>query len=833
MLPVRALQKEMEESLRRDRRLVLTAPTGSGKSTQVPQMLLESELCPGRILVLQPRRIAARMLARRVAQERDSKLGDEVGYAVRGEGKSSNKTRILFITEGILLRMMQEDPELDGVSAVVLDEFHERSWQTDVAVALCAKLVARREGLHLVVMSATLEVEALKRYLNCPFLSSEARCFPVTVAWRPAAQLNAPIWGLAAAVLEEILKSKREGDVLIFMPGGYEIRRTIEACSAVCDSRDSIILPLHGELTPEQQDAALSPNEKRRIIVATNVAETSLTIDGIIFVIDAGLARESSFDPGRGIGTLLLQPISQASSEQRAGRAGRTAPGHCYRLWSQEEHRRRAFQTTPEVRRMDLAELVLGLKGVGVTKVAEFPWFEPPRPESLEHALEVLTELGILDADEALTPLGREVMRLPMHPRLGRLLCEASRRGCLEAGIEVAALVSERDILLKGREIPRELARRQEGPASDLFLLADLLNEARKAKFSREACDRLGLNSNACRTVEDARRHYAQVCESLGLDFRVRSEPDALLKCLITAFPDHLAVRKDGGSLNVGLSKGRRGVLDSDTCARREKIVLAAEIREVGAGAAVVTKLSSISEVPLALLEELYPQDLKKGLEYRWNQELLRVDQLRCTSLFGLALEERPSGEASGSAASAFLVKKMLDGELTLTQWNEACDNWISRVACLSQWFPEKKMICYSRDDLELLYAEICNGASRWREVKDRPVFDHLVNLLSWEEQQFVRQMAPDKMDLPAAKKAVRITYTLGQQPKATCYIQDLFGLTESPSIAAGRVKLLLEIVAPSRRPLQVTEDLAGFWERLYPQIKPELQRKYPRWKWE
>ena len=454
-LPIYELEHQLIEELKKHSRLIIQAPTGSGKSTQVPQILFDHGLLgEGQVVILQPRRLATRLLAARVASERNVRLGQEVGYQIRFENITSDRTRIRFVTEGILLRQLIQDPQLRGVSAILFDEFHERHLYGDITLARALDLQATsRPDLKLGVMSATLDTGLLQKYLEpCATLSSSGRAFPVSIEYlpKPVGDDRYPIWDLAADELERIASST-EGDVLIFMSGKYEIGRTISAIRASRVSDRFVALPLHGELPPAEQDAALAHYQKRRAIVSTNVAETSLTIDGVQVVIDSGLARVARFDPRRGINTLLIEKISRASADQRTGRAGRTAPGHCLRLWTEREHLERAPQELPEVKRLDLAEVVLTLKASGVEEIANFRWLEPPDPRALERAEQLLVDLGALPKwcnhgpapvrDEVspqtgaggVTPLGRRMLAFPVHPRYARMLL-AAQRVSLRAG---------------------------------------------------------------------------------------------------------------------------------------------------------------------------------------------------------------------------------------------------------------------------------------------------------------------------------------------------------------------------------------------------------------
>src|SRR5665213_1258116 len=518
-LPIYEIENEIVSRLAQDRRLILSAPTGSGKSTQVPQMLLPHDfLRDGQVVVLQPRRLAARLLAARVAQELRVKLGEEVGYQIRFENVTSPKTKIRFVTEGVLLRQMIDDPKLRGISVLIFDEFHERHLYGDITLARSLDLQEQfRPDLNLIVMSATLNAGELEKYLSecrsrgdeaqteksknnqrltssptngfrCSVLSSEGRTFPVEIEYLPH-RLGAnspPVWEIAAEEFSRYVHSGGEGDVLIFMPGGFEISQTLDAIRHSPESKNFILLPLHGELDPRAQDAAVARYAQRKVVVATNVAETSITIDGVRLVIDSGLARVARYDANRGINTLLVEKISQSSADQRAGRAGRTAPGKCVRLWSRAEHDERAPHELPEIRRLDLSEVVLTLKAAGIDDLRAFRWLEKPDEISLTHAEKLLEDLGAIKVGQAsslsservsasiensdsvsqnvgrleacptfITAIGRKMLAFPLHPRYARMLLAAQEFGCVRQACLVAALTQGRDLLLRncGKEI--------------------------------------------------------------------------------------------------------------------------------------------------------------------------------------------------------------------------------------------------------------------------------------------------------------------------------------------------------------------------------------------
>lgn len=866
MLPIYEIHDAILAAIRSENRLVISAPTGSGKTTQIPQILLKSGLFDGQIIVLQPRRMAARLVARRVAQELASPLGQIVGYQTRHDSLTSAATRIRFMTEGVFLRLAQRDPSLKGIAAVVLDEFHERSLAADTALALTKTAQERtRADLKLIVMSATLETEKVCGFLRCKSLESGGRLFPIEFHYldKPT---QAPVWDMAADALESLLTSvpaadsqadPSRGDVLIFMPGAYEIRRTIEACKRVRTRDRLVICPLYSELPAALQDEALAPAPEgtRKVIVSTNVAQTSITIEGVRHVIDSGLARINRFDPRRGINVLLIEPISQASAQQRAGRAGRVAPGTCTRLWPQAHHRTRPPHDSPEVQRLDLAEVVLQLKSMGFSDVATFAWLEPPAPLRLQQAIDTLTMLGAIDAQGTLTALGRTMSEFPMHPRLSRLLIEASRRGCLPRAALWAGLISQRDILARSSaktpgkpgsgNAPAARSKLTDdlpsGPQSDFIVLERAFDAARRVEFDPNRCFSLGISAPACRELEKTVELYMDAAEDAGLTRARRVENpqytggdlEPIVECLLLAFPDHLAVRKNPANLAVAVIGNRKGTLDSESIAMRPGVIIALEVRELGSGAAgnVKTVLSMATEVEPAWLDRAFPGRLKKSFATAWDDERLTAIRVERVTFDDLVIDESHRGDADPDEAAAMLASKIAQGELKLEQWDESVDQWITRTRCVGQWFPERKLITYDDDERTLVLQELCSGAVRYSQIKDRPVLPIVKGVMSYDDQQFVEKMAPDRLQLPRGWK-MKIEYTLTAPPRGRAKIQDFYGLDKTPVIAQGRTKLILELLGPNFRPLQATDDLASFWANLYPKLRQELARKYPRHEW-
>ena len=852
MLPVLAIQDQIITHLRDKNRLVLTAPTGSGKTTQVPQIVFRSGLVPAgqQIIVLQPRRLATRMVAARVASEMKATLGGLVGYQTRHDSAVSNATRIRFMTEGLMLRLLQRDPPLRGIGCVILDEFHERNLPADISLGLIRRLQEARTGgrpdLKLIVMSATLDAGAVADYLQCESLQTGGRLHPVNVRHlpKPVNPMKEPAWELAAAALSEALGETRSGHVLVFMPGAYEIARTIEACEKSIVGRGNVqFFPLHGSLPPSQQDAAVAPVDDptaRKVIVATNVAETSITIDGVSAIIDSGLARIHRFDARRSLNALRVEPISKASADQRAGRAGRTGPGICLRLWTAKDHGTRADHDEPEVRRLELSEAVLTLKAMAVHDIegaGSFEWLQPPTAESLARADALLHVLSALDESGAITQLGRTMAEFPAHPRLARLMLDASRRDCLRRAITWAALINERDIFTQPQQRILMRYMQKDEPASDIAAIERAFEDLKASGFSGRRCADLGANAGACRDVDRTSTQFASVCRRLKLPMEGENRTDDLIKSLLTAFRDHLAVKLEPQRPNCAMHGRRKVLLDRESVVKDAGLLIALDMNEIGRGDGAQTMLSLASHVEPKWLEEVDPAGFETTRELQWNAEHESVEEIESKAYRSLALERTarpPQTPAQLEAAAAMIVERIVSGELKLEGWNDKVDQWITRARCVAKWFPERQLISYDADDQRLMLYEIVGRSTRFNQVRDKPCIDAVRNALSWDDQRFIEKMAPESIALPRGWH-MRIEYSAdgpAPQAKGRAKIQDLYDLDDTPRIAGGRVPLLLEILGPNFRPVQVTSDLRGFWQNLYPELKKELKRRYPRHEW-
>ncbi len=838
-LPIFEIERRLVETLRISRRVVLTAPTGSGKSTQVPQMLLDAGLLAERqVVVLQPRRLPTRMLARWVAEARGAKLGGEVGYQMRLDNAASAATRICYATEGIVLRRMLADPYLKDVAAIIFDEFHERHLYGDITLARALEIQqSARPDLLIIVMSATLDVAVIEKYLApCTVLSSEGRAYPVDIEYLPKPAGAAPVWNLAVAELQRLVQEQREGDALIFMPGVYEIGRTIDAARAAL-GRDFAVFPLHGELPTREQDAAVARSEKRKIVVATNVAETSLTIEGVRLVVDSGLARIPRYDPYRGINTLLIEKISRAAADQRAGRAGRTAPGRCLRLWTAHEHGGRPAQEIPEVKRLDLAEVILTLKAAGVADVKSFHWLETPASPALERAETLLADLGAIEGPGgAITAIGRRMLEFPLHPRYARMLLAAGEYGCVPSIALIAALTQGRDVLLRRQE-QRVEERRDElfaGAAeSDFFVLMRAWRYAETNGFDAERCRRAGINAVAARQVGPLLEQFLRIAREQRLKLGDDAPREAIQRCVLLGFSDHVA-KRDGASQRCDLVHGRRGTLARDSVVKAS-VFVPAEVREVETRGGGERNLNVVLSLATAIkkewLCELFPADFSETRAVAYDAALKRVVVRRQSRFRDLVLSAESAGEPAADEAAAILAREVAAGGLKLEQWDESVEEWILRVNRLREWMPELQLPAIGGEDRVEIIAHVCDGAASYAELRARPILPIVKSWLSRQQQAWVEKYAPERIKLPSGR-SVKVVYSTDAPPTIAARIQDLYGVTEGFWLAGRRVPVRIQILAPSNRPLQVTDNLAGFWRDTYPKLKPHLQRRYPKHEW-
>jgi len=818
--PINELLPALLDSLQAHPRLVLEAPPGAGKTTQVPLALLAAPWRgDGRILMLEPRRVAARAAAGFMARQLGEAPGETVGYRIRFEAKVSARTRIEVVTEGILTRMIQDDPTLEGVAAILFDEFHERHLAGDLGLALALDVQAQlREDLRLVVMSATLDGERLARFLDAPRLSSAGRSFPVQVAHFPARRDEPAMVQLRRCVAEAL--AKHPGDLLVFLPGQREIAEAQAALAGLGplpnpspargegpSASDPAILPLHGDLPVEAQSAALSPDPqgRRRIVLATNVAESSVTLPGVRVVIDLGLAREPRYDPNSGFSRLETVAISQASADQRAGRAGRVAEGWAYRLWPQSQ--RLEPNRTPEIAQVELAGLALELAAWGEAAL-RFP--DPPPAGALGAARELLQRLGALDDDGRITAFGRALLALGTHPRLAAML-RASRDPVETAlACDLAALVEARDPL---RDRSDALAARWQALAA-----------FRAGRAPGNA------NRGALAAIDAAAKQWRR---RLRLDAAPPAEAPAHLlgDVLVHAFPDRIARQHPTDPRRYQLANGRMARLFDDSAVFGEPWLVASELR-FEARDSLIQRAAPVDE---ARLERDFPGRFFEGDVVRWDPEARALVSRRERRFDRITLESKPAGRPDPALAAQALTDAV--GELgpDALPWTDGLRQWRERVRCLREWMPELGLPDLSDEALlatrEAWLKPAFAGKARLDALSEEELGEALKSGLDWSLRQKLDQLAPRRIAVPSGMERA-IDYAHGQPPVLAVKLQELFGLADTPRIADGRVPLLLHLLSPGGKPLQVTQDLRSFWANTYPEVKKEMKGRYPRHPW-
>ncbi len=824
-LPIDAHLEKIVSSLERGRCLVLEAEPGAGKTTRVPPALLGARWLEGReVLVLEPRRLAAKLAATRVAQELGERLGERVGYQFRFENVSGPATRLRFLTEGMLMRRLLGDPELRRAGCVVLDEFHERHLHTDVAISYLRRLqLGPRPDLRLVVMSATLDVEAVAAFLgDAVRVRAEGRRFDVKVEYLPRPTER----GLELLVRDGVTEVAEPGGghVLVFLPGMGEILRAQSALAGLATERGLDVLPLHGELRREEQDRALGPSRKQKVVLSTNIAESSLTIDGVTAVVDGGLARVASYSSWSGLPSLRTRPISRASAIQRAGRAGRTAPGRCLRLYTRGDYEGRPSHDIPEIARADLAQTVLELRALGIDPggspvgdaVAAFRWFEAPPRAAFEAAAELLRRLGALDAAGVVTPLGRRLVELPAHPRLGRLCVEAARLGYGGEGARLAAVLGE---------------GRLERP--------DLVEEYRKARgdFAVERQrERLAASFRGGAPHSELSGPAALVSTSGAAAGWTRE--DALAFAVLCAFPDRVARRSarkgdrsDGAELL--LASGGTASLEDAALAASAEYFVAADAGEVkGRGARPGRVIArAVASIRPEWLFDLEPLAVTESEELLWEPNRKRLECVKRMQCGQLILSEERGAPGDPEKAAAFLARKIEEVGLREFVDPSEISTLRARVEVVRSHSPDLTLAPLGDAEVAVAVLRWCEGKSSFSELQGEELLDWLRSSLGEGSVVTLNRLAPEWVELPGGRR-VRVNYEAGKPPWIESRLQDFFGMSRGPSILGGHVPVTLHLLAPNQRAVQVTSDLAGFWQRAYPEVRKELSRRYPRHSW-
>ncbi|MBB6250521.1 ATP-dependent helicase HrpB [Nitrospirillum iridis] len=804
-LPIDAVLPELLRVLADSPNAVLQAAPGAGKTTRVPLALLDQPWLDGqRVIMLEPRRLAARAAAKRMADTLGEAVGETVGYRVRLDTRVGPRTRIEVVTEGLFLRQLQGDPSLERVGAVLFDEFHERSLDGDLALAFCLQAQGLlREELRLLVMSATLDGGSVAALLgDAPIVSSEGRAFPVETRWVEPAATDRLEMAVARVVKRAMMEET--GSALVFLPGTGEIRRAEKALADLGLPRDVVVAPLYGDLALDQQEAAIRPaaGGQRKVVLATAIAETSLTIDGIRIVVDAGQARLGRFDPGSGMNRLETARVSRASADQRRGRAGRLEPGLCYRLWSEQADRALTPYAPPEILRADLAPLALELAAWGVDDVADLPWLDLPPAAPLAQARTLLAQLGALTDDLKITPHGRRMATLGMHPRLAHMVLVGMDMGLGAAAVHLAALLEERDPL-RGIARDTDLRRRldllsgQDGGAADRSALRQIRESARQTMRQLRITDRSF-------TGEDAGR------------------------LLALAYPDRLAQKRPGSQGQYRLANGKGAVLDTaDALSRHDWLAvgdLDGDTREA--------RIYLAAPITREEIEEVYADRIVTEEVVTWDVREQAVLARRRRRLFGLVLKDEVLTQPPAEAVAAAMMTGIRELGVTALPWTKALEAWRERVRFLHRSGTAETWPDLSDEgllaSLEDWLAPYLPGISRAGHLQRLDLHGALTGLLDWPLSQALERQAPTHIDVPSGSR-LPIDYS-GEIPTLAVRLQELFGLAQTPTVAG--VPVLLHLLSPAHRPIQVTRDLASFWANTYRDVKKDLAGRYPRHYW-
>ena len=805
-LPIDPLLPDVVAAVRERGLLLLAAPPGSGKTTRAPLALAQADF-GGEIVVLEPRRLAARAAAARVAQELGCEVGGFVGYQVRGDRRASRDTKLTFLTEGVLVRRLVQDPFLDGVAAVVLDEFHERHLEGDLALSMLREVRETvRPDLRLCVMSATLDLAPLRAFLpNAAELHSDGRLFPVRVEHEPRLSDS----DLEVRVRQAVERALQEtsGDVLVFLPGTGEIDRCGNAMDNLARRASVLVLPLHGKLSPQDQDLAIRPNEQRKVVLSTNVAESSLTIPGVTAVVDTGLCRELRFDRGRGVDVLELSRISLASATQRAGRAGRTGPGVCYRLWTAGEERGMNARTVPDVQRVDLCSATLSVRAFAGRDPREFGWFEQPTPSALAGADELLVELGAVDAKGMVTDRGRQLLSMPMHPRLAAVALAGRQKRCAVHAAVAAALLGDVDSLGMG-------------PGLDLIAAASAFVLAMERGFPPHLCRDAGVPPNLARQVARTVERIAERNADAS-----REDTDALPACLLAGFSDRVAMRLQRDAREATMTGGRGLVLPA--AADGHDLVVALRLHESG-------RQQRSQATVVAAIEERHLEAtgrVRSTVDAELDEEQGRVFAVRVRAYRDLRLASARGGEVPVDRAHELLLPLLRRDPARWLGESKETQAFLARVAFLRERMPELALPEFAIDEQLEAAIQSLGAATDLRRLRDADLSSILAARLSPQQSHALRQHAPERVELPSHRH-VPIDYGAPAGPKVRARMQEFFGLPSVGLLAGGRVRLVLELLAPNHQPVQVTTDLASFWQNVYPTARRELMRKYPRHSW-
>jgi ATP-dependent helicase HrpB len=830
-LPIDAVLGEIRMALAQRRPLVLEAPPGAGKTTRVPWAIHEA-FPGGEVIVAEPRRLAARLTAARVASERGERLGETVGYSVRFDEVSGPKTRIRYVTEGVLLRRLLAEPELPGVAQIVLDEFHERSLLTDLLLVLLQRLSLRRPELGLTVMSATLDAEPVAALLGATRVRSEGRVFPLIIE-HLAQNDERP---LDKQIVSAVRSATADdgGDVLVFLPGSGEIRRALSALEPLASERQLLLLPLHGDLPIAEQARAVEPAGRRKVVLSTNVAETSVTIDGVTTVIDSGLARLASHSPWSGLPTLTTVKISRASAIQRAGRAGRTREGRVLRLYTKGDFDSRREHELPEIARADLSEALLALAGAGIDQPRQLGWLTPPPEAALSAAQELLGWLGALTPEGSISRLGRRLLELPLHPRLGRVVARGAELGVADEACLAAALLAERDIRSDARLKLQPGTRRElgvSGPCDVLELMARFA-EAEAVNFRPDGVKRAGLDVRSVQAVATTyRKLSAHVRQRAARPDSPEAADAAVRRAILSGFPDRVGKRRRAGHPEIVLAQGGSAKLSESSVVHEGELLVAVAADEQSSGGRAQGAVRLATCIEANWLLEDYGSRIELKDELSFNSEAERVERREGMAFGAILLDETRAVAPASPEAARLLFEAAKARGVFNSMASEGLLGLASRLALLREHFPEAGLPDVSGGLDDAAAERLCQGRVSFAELQKLDPALELRQSLPPSAERLLATEAPESWLLPGGRRA-EIHYEPGKPPWLESKLQDFFGMHDSPRICRGKVALTLHLLAPNGRAQQVTSDLSGFWERHYPSVRRELMRKYPRHPW-
>jgi ATP-dependent helicase HrpB len=820
-LPVSDCLSDVVSAVRDGIPVILRAPPGAGKTTGVPPALLSSEIAAqGQILLLQPRRIAARAAALRLSKLAGQPVGETYGYHVRFDRKTSARTKVVAMTTGVLLRRLTCDPLLEGVSCVILDEFHERSLEVDLALGMLHRVrTTLRPELRVIVMSATLDTEPVARLMpDATTIESRGRAYDVEVRYQASMSPER----LEVQVARQLSDAVRtiDGDILVFLPGVGEIHRSAQAIRSIASDHSLEVCKLYGSLSPQEQDAVLEPSRARKVVLATNVAETSVTIPGIRCVIDSGLARVMQFDASVGIPSLRLQPISKASADQRAGRAGRTADGICYRMWPRAIHQGRPDHTPPEINSADLSMAVLTLAAWGEKEVMAFPWITPPREHAVQSARRLLIELGAIDSSYCLLQEGRRMNELPIHPRLSRMMIEAARQGCVPRASLAAALLSERDPFLQN---PNPADAPDEAGVED-DLLRKVLRVENHLTGRRDPAIHDGGAATISRVATQLRRLVDEASPKERPGETVNSQ-ESFSRVLLSAFPDRLARRRRPGSVSGRMVGGRGVKLDRSSSVRTSELFLC--VNADGGGEEALVRMAS------SVQQEWLPERRLESRHEIFFHPTLQSVVARDRLFFGdLLLSESPAECRPDAATAELLYQHALPLlEKLLTDHSKTLQRFLDRWRFLSTETDAAHLPMTVAEAVDRVLRELCRSRTSVKDLARAPWLDHLKGLFSYEQLQWFDRQAPESIAVPSGNR-IGLDYSAGRPPVLAVRIQEIYGWKQTPRLADGKVALQLHLLGPNHRPQQITEDLESFWQTAYVTIRKELKRRYAKHHW-